>query len=79
MSPLEFHYAAKGYMNKYWKQWDMIRHQMYTTASTIQSKKRLPNIRRWFPLPIDGADHQESEVKEMFKQLKEKIKANGNK
>ncbi len=77
MSPLEFYYASKGYMNKYWKEWDMVRHQMYTVASTVPSKKKLPRLRAWFPLPTDGNTHEESDVKEMFRKLKEKI--NGNK
>ena len=78
MSPLEFYYASKGYMNKYWKQWDMVRHIMYTTASTVPSKKKLPKISKWFPLPIDVNTVISSErANEMFKILKEKM--NGNK
>ena len=79
MSPLEFHYASIGYLNKHWKLWDMARHQMYVTANTIPSKKKLPNIRSWFPLPIDGAVHEESEIKDMFAKIKEKLKQDGNK
>lgn len=78
MSPLEFYYASKGYVNKYWKEWDMVRHQMYTVASTVPSKKKLPRLRSWFPLPTDkqiGIDNDTA--KEMFRKLKEKI--NGNK
>lgn len=77
MSPLEFYYASKGYMNKYWKDWDMVRHQMYTVASTVPSKRKLPRLRAWFPLPTDGDAHAEGDVREMFRKLKEKI--NGNK
>ena len=79
MSPLEFYYASKGYLNKYWKEWDMVRHQMYTVACTVPSKKKMPRIKAWFPLPTDRATHHESDVKEMFKKLKEKIKAHGSK
>ena len=65
-------------MNKYWKQWDMVRHIMYTTASTVPSKKKLPKISKWFPLPIDVNTVISSErANEMFKILKEKM--NGNK
>lgn len=53
MSPLEFHYAAQGYMDKYWKEWDRTRHIMYTIAGTARSKKKLPKISKWMPLPID--------------------------
>lgn len=53
MSPLEFHYAYLGYMEKYWKQWEMVRMMAYTTASTVVTKKKLPKINRWMPLPID--------------------------
>lgn len=67
-------------MDKYWKQWDMVRHQMYTMASTVPSKKKLPRLKKWFPLPIDkdsGIDS--SKATEMFARLKEKIKSDGTK
>lgn len=79
MSPLEFHLAAKGHMAKHWNQWDMVRHQMYTVASTVKSKRKLPKITIWFPLPNDKDTHNEEGIKEMFSKLKEKLKAHGNK
>lgn len=79
MSPLEFHYAAKGYMNKHWKQWDMVRFISYNIKATIPSRRTLPKITAWMPLPIDTESHNENDVKEMFAKLKEKIKAHGNK
>ena len=78
MSPLEFYYASKGYMNKYWNEWNMTRHQMYTVASTVRSKKKLPRLQKWFPLPIDKSTGIDGKTaNEMFRKLKEKI--NGNK
>lgn len=53
MSPLEFFLAGKGYNNKMIKQWEHTRQISYVTASTIPSKKRLPPIHRWMPLPTD--------------------------
>jgi hypothetical protein len=74
MSPLEFHYAAKGYWNKHWQQWDMVRHQMYTVAGTVKSKKRLPKLSIWFPWPIDNNTGISNErANDVFKMLKEKI------
>lgn len=61
-------------MDKYWKQWDMTRHTMYMIAGTVPSKKRLPKLSTWFPLPIDTEAHGEDDVKDMFNKLKEKIK-----
>ena len=76
MSPLEFYLASKGYLDKYWKQWDMVRHIMWTTASTIPSKKRMPNIKKFLPLPIDKVGGIESDkAKEMFNILKENLKS----
>lgn len=71
MSPLEFYYASVGYMERYWKQWDMTRHMMYTIASTVPSKRKLPKINRWMPLPIDRAgDIDISAASELLKKLR---------
>lgn len=79
MSPLEFYFASKGYMERYWKEWDRTRHIMYTMASTVPSKKKLPKMQFWFPLPMDGETHGEEDIKDMFAKLKEKIKNHGDK
>ena len=44
MSPLEFYYASKGYMNKYYKELEQTRIIAYTVASTVPSKKKLPSM-----------------------------------
>lgn len=80
MSPLEFYYASNGYLNKKWDAWNRTRHEMYTVASTVKTKKRLPKITKWFPLPIDRLntpDIKEERLLEIFKQLKEE-RSNGN-
>lgn len=79
MSPLEFYYASKGFSDRTWREWDMTRHIMYTVASTVPSKRKLPKMRIWFPLPSDGEAHGENDVKAMFAQLKERIKEHGSK
>ena len=74
MSPLEFYYASKGYMQKYWKEWDRTRHLMYTIASTIPSKKKMPHINRFMPLPIDRKGGITADrANDMFEQLKKKL------
>lgn len=79
MSPLEFYYASTGFMDGYWGEWDMVRHIMYTIASTIPSKKKLPKMRFWFPLPSDGVLKGESDIKSMFERLKKKLESHGRK
>lgn len=74
MSPLEFHYASKGYLRKQWQEWDRTRHVMYIVAGTVKTKKRLPKLSTWFPLPIDKESHAEDDIQDMFTKLKEKLK-----
>lgn len=70
MSPLEYYYASKGYSEKHWDEWDKVRHIMYVTASTVPSKKKLPRMKAWMPLPNDKSTHSVDEIKEMFKMIK---------
>lgn len=59
-------------MNKYYKQLEQTRLISYTVASTVPSKKKLPPIHRWMPLPTDKSKGISNErAKEMFKILKE--------
>jgi hypothetical protein len=53
MSPLEFHYACNGYMNKYYKGLEQTRLIAYTVSSTVKTKHRIPPITKWMPLPSD--------------------------
>lgn len=53
MSPLEFHYACNGYMNKHYKGLEQTRLIAYTVASTVKTKRNLPPITKWMPLPSD--------------------------
>lgn len=73
MSPLEFYYSSFGYMEKYWKQWEMVRMIAYTTASTVPSKKKLPKINRWMPLPIDtvSGEMDISAARELLNKLRD--------
>lgn len=43
---------------------------MYVTASTVPSKKKLPRMKAWMPLPNDKSTHSVDEIKEMFKMIK---------
>lgn len=71
MSPLEFHYASIGYMNKQWKQWERTRLTAYTIAGTVPTKEKLPPMQRWMPLPTDDASVTDNRIKAMFKKLRE--------
>lgn len=58
----------------------------YTMASTVPSKKRLPKMTRWLPLPTDKEKEMDDDkVNDLFKKLKEhdrnkkkKLKGNGS-
>lgn len=77
MTPLEFYYASKGYMNKYYKDLEQTRLIAYTVASTIPSKKKLPPMNRWMPLPSDKQGGiSSSRALELFNKIKS---TNGNK
>ena len=43
-------------------------------AGTVKTKKRLPKLSTWFPLPIDKESHAEDDIQDMFTKLKEKLK-----
>lgn len=46
----------------------------YTTAGTVPSKRRLPKMTQWLPLPTDkGQQISEDRIKQMLKQAKAKI------
>ena len=80
MSPLEFHYACKGHLNKYYKELEQTRIIAYTVASTVPSKKKLPPMNRWMPLPTDKNNVvSNTRALEIFKRIKEKNKAHGSK
>lgn len=72
MSPLEFHYACNGYVNRYYKQVEQTRLIAYTVASTVKTKHILPPITKWMPLPTDKKISSISNARalEIFKQLK---------
>ena len=72
MSPLEFHYACNGYMNKYYKEVEQTRLIAYTVASTVKAKHKLPPIAKWMPLPSDKKTSTLSDARalEIFKQFK---------
>lgn len=72
MSPLEFYYASKGYFNKYYKELEQTRIIAYTTASTVPTKKKLPPMHKWMPLPNDIDSGMSGErANEIFKKLKQ--------
>lgn len=71
MSPLEFSYAAKGYVNKQWKQWEHTRFLGYQTAASVKRKTALPPMERWLKLPTDDTDISEDRIKQMFDKLKD--------
>jgi len=72
MSPLEFHYASNGYMNKYYKGLEQTRLIAYTVASTVKTKRKLPPISKWMPLPSDKQMSKISDTRalEIFTQFK---------
>lgn len=72
MSPLEFHYACNGYMTKYYKGLEQTRLIAYTIASTVKTKRNLPPITKWMPLPSDKQMSKISDTRalEIFKQFK---------
>lgn len=77
MSPLEFHYACNGHMNKYYKDLEQTRLIAYTIASTVKTKVKIPPITKWMPLPNDKHQINESDIKRMFQLTKEKMINNG--
>lgn len=62
--------AAVGYNNKVIQMWERTRFESYTVASTVPSKRKLPPIQKWMPLPNDGEDISDSRIKGMFEKLK---------
>jgi len=55
-----------------WRKWEHTRVIAYTMASTVPSKKRLPKMTKWMPLPTDRETEMgEDKVKDLFKKLKE--------
>ena len=72
MSPLEFYYAANGYMNKYYKCLEQTRLIAYTIASTVKTKRKLAPISKWMPLPSDKnvSSISDSRASEIFKKYK---------
>lgn len=72
MSPLEFYYASNGHMKKYYKELEQTRLIAYTVASTIKTKRKLPSITKWMPLPSDRSMSNISDARalEIFKQFK---------
>lgn len=74
MSPLEFHYACKGYMNKYYKELEQTRLISYNIACTVRRKTPIPKITIWMPLPTDKDKVSEAEIKKMFQLTKDKLK-----
>lgn len=60
-------------MNKYYKELEQTRILAYTTASTVPSKKKLPPIHRWMPLPSDRDKGLSNDrAKEIFKLISKK-------
>lgn len=78
MSPLEFYLAQKGYANKYYKGLEQTRLIAYTVACTVPSKKKLPVITKWMPLPTDSQTRGISEEKALAIFEKIKKQKNGN-
>lgn len=58
-------------MNKYYKQLEQTRLISYTIASTVKTKRKLPTISKWMPLPTDKQISSISDKRalEIFKQL----------
>jgi len=75
MSWREFFLTVKGYDNKKWKEWEHTRLISYTIASTKRTKKRLPSMRKWMPLPTDKSTDRtfdEDKMNAVFEALKNK-------
>ena len=75
MSWKEFFLTAKGFYKKYWNEWEQTRLIAYTTATTVQSKKRLPSMRKWMPLPSDKqytVSYDQAKMNDVFEALKNK-------
>lgn len=68
MTRAEFFCATNGYQNKEWKKWEHTRVMAYTTANTVMSKKKLPKMTKWMPLPNDAEMNKLSDkhIKSMF-------------
>ncbi|MNL12325.1 hypothetical protein D3C87_1331900 [compost metagenome] len=74
MSPLEFHYACNGHLNKYYKELEQTRLIAYNIACTVKRKTPIPNITKWMPLPTDSEKITETDIKRMFQLTREKLK-----
>ena len=72
MSPLEFHYACNGYMNKYYKELEQTRLIAYNIACTVRRKTPIQPITAWMPLPNDKEKVSETDIKRMFQLTREK-------
>lgn len=70
LSPLEFHLKSKGYWESYWENWEHTRFIAYNVRATIPTKEKLPDIRKWLPLPSDKDRVDEGRVKRMLDKAK---------
>lgn len=59
-------------MNKYYKDVEQTRLVAYTIASTVKTKRKLPPITKWMPLPSDKNISKISDTRalEIFKQFR---------
>lgn len=73
MTPAEFYLASKGFVAKEHRKWEHTRLLAYTVASTVPSKKKMPPIKRWMPLPTDG-DEKEVANEDQILKLIQKVK-----
>lgn len=73
MTRAEFIIKSKGYHKKQMEKWEHTRFLGYQTISTIPSKKKLPGITKWMPLPSDeGVNISKDRIKLMLEKAKQK-------
>lgn len=74
MTRAEFFMASNGYHKKQLEKWEHTRFLGYQTISTIPSKKKMPPIKKWMPLPTDNQiEISEDRIKQMLNRAKEKV------
>jgi hypothetical protein len=77
----EFILTLRGWQKKGWKEWEKVRLIAYVQASSNnRSKRKLPKIERWMPLPLDkeGREIQSEQLKTVFEKARLKHSNNVN-
>jgi len=77
----EFILLTRGWQRGTWKKWEHTRLIAYVQATTNnKSKRKLPKMEKWFPLPTDkeGNEFEAEKYKVIFEKARLKHAHNGS-